>query len=154
MCIIAYIRSSSELVCAFSKLCNPQCSWECQQKCQPLGNMNEMSTIANRKIVVVYYTKRVVYFFAIFIFSKEGTDNHVDLYLHLRVDTELFVHIHTSDVGHQPKHYRLFHSLTRTTSSGCLVLHRTIHALWNLYGNPYRNRAEKEEETVTWWGNS
>ena len=45
---------------------------------------------------------------------------------------------------------RLFHALTRTTSSGCLVLHRTVHALWNLYGNPYRNRAEKEEETVTW----
>ena len=41
------------------------------------------------------------------------------------------------------------HAPTHTTSSGCLVLHRTVHALWNLYGNPYRNRAEKEEETVT-----
>ena len=49
---------------------------------------------------------------------------------------------------------RLFHAPTRTTSSGCFMLHRTIHALWNLYGNPYRNRAVKEEETVTWWGNS
>ena len=29
-----------------------------------------------------------------------------------------------------------------------------VHALWNLYGNPYQNRAEKEEETVTWLGNS
>ena len=44
---------------------------------------------------------------------------------------------------------RLFHAPTRTTSRGCLMLHRTVHALWNLYGNPYRNRAEKEEETVT-----
>ena len=50
--------------------------------------------------------------------------------------------------------HRLFHAPTRTTSSGCLMLHRTVHAFWNLYGNPYRNRAEKEEETVTWWGNS
>ena len=49
---------------------------------------------------------------------------------------------------------RLFHTPTHTTSSGCLMLHRTVHALWNLYGNPYRNRAEKEEETVTWWGKS
>ena len=24
----------------------------------------------------------------------------------------------------------------------------TVHALWNLYGNPYKNRAGKEEETV------
>ena len=45
---------------------------------------------------------------------------------------------------------RLFHAPTGTTSSGCFMLHRTVHALWNLYGNPYRNRAEKEEETVTW----
>ena len=49
---------------------------------------------------------------------------------------------------------RLFHAPTHTTSSGCFVLHRTVHALWNLYGNPYKNRAEKEEETVTWLGNS
>ena len=49
---------------------------------------------------------------------------------------------------------RLFHAATRTTSSGCLMLHRTVHALWNLYGNPYKNRAEKEGETVTWWGKS
>ena len=48
---------------------------------------------------------------------------------------------------------RLFHVPTRTTSSGCFMLHRTVHALWNLYGNPYKNRAEKEE-TVTWWGKS
>ena len=40
---------------------------------------------------------------------------------------------------------RLFHAPTRTTSSGCFMLHRTVHALWNLYGNPYRNRAETEE---------
>ena len=33
---------------------------------------------------------------------------------------------------------RLFHAPTRTTSSGCVVLHRTIHALWNLYGNLYK----------------
>ena len=33
-------------------------------------------------------------------------------------------------------------------SCGCFM--RMFHALWNLYGNPYRNRAEKEEETVTW----
>ena len=32
------------------------------------------------------------------------------------------------------------------TSSGCFMLHRTVHALWNLYGNPYRNRAEKEDK--------
>ena len=44
---------------------------------------------------------------------------------------------------------RLFHAPTRTTYSGCFMLHRTVHALWNLYGNPYRNRAETEEETVT-----
>ena len=50
----------------------------------------------------------------------------------------------------RPNHSRLFHTPTSTTSSGCLVLHRTVHALWNLYGNPYRNRAEKEEETVMW----
>ena len=49
---------------------------------------------------------------------------------------------------------RLFHAPTCTTSSGCFMLHRTVHAIWNLYGNPYRNRAEKEEETVTLWGNS
>ena len=51
---------------------------------------------------------------------------------------------------HSTSASRLFHAPTRTTSSGCLVLHRTDHALWNLYGDPYRNRAEKEEETVTW----
>ena len=50
--------------------------------------------------------------------------------------------------------FRLFHAPTCTTSSGCFMLHRTVHALWNLYGNPYKNRAEKKEETVTWWGNS
>ena len=44
--------------------------------------------------------------------------------------------------------HRLFHAPTRTTSSGCFMLHRTVHALWNLYGNPYRNRAETEEETI------
>ena len=44
---------------------------------------------------------------------------------------------------------RLFHTPTRTASSGCLMLHRTVHALWILYGNPYRNRAGKEGETVT-----
>ena len=44
---------------------------------------------------------------------------------------------------------RLFRAPTRTTSTGCFMLHRTVHALWNLYGNPYRNRAGKEEETVT-----
>ena len=43
---------------------------------------------------------------------------------------------------------RLFHAPTRTTSSGCFMLHRTVHALWNLYGNPYRNRVETEEETI------
>ena len=43
---------------------------------------------------------------------------------------------------------RLFHAPTRTTSSGCFMLHRTVHALWNLYGNPYRNRAETKEETI------
>ena len=43
---------------------------------------------------------------------------------------------------------RLFHAPTRTTSSGCFMLHRTVHALWNLYGNPYRNRAETDEETI------
>ena len=44
---------------------------------------------------------------------------------------------------------RLFHAPTRTTSSEGFMLHRTVHALWNLYGHPYKNRAEKEEETVT-----
>ena len=42
---------------------------------------------------------------------------------------------------------RLFHAPTRMTSSRCFMPHRTIHALWNLYGNPYKNRAEKEQET-------
>ena len=46
------------------------------------------------------------------------------------------------------KRPRLFHAPTRTTSSGCFMLHRTVHALWNLYGNPYTNRAETEEETI------
>ena len=45
---------------------------------------------------------------------------------------------------------RLFHSSTHTTSRRCFILDRTIHDLWNLYGNPYKSRAEKEEETVTW----
>ena len=61
-------------------------------------------------------------------------------------------HDHGNEV-HQQRSWdqiRLFHAPTRTTSSGCLMLHRTVHALWNLYGNPYGNRAEKEEETVTW----
>ena len=49
---------------------------------------------------------------------------------------------------------RLFHPLTRTTSSGCLMLHKTVNVLWNLYGNPYKSRAEKEEETGRWCGNS
>ena len=53
-----------------------------------------------------------------------------------------------------PHFNRLFHAPTSTTSSGCLMLHRTVHALWNLYGNPYKNRAEKDEEAVTWWGKS
>ena len=44
-----------------------------------------------------------------------------------------------------PVLHRLFHAPTRTTSSGCFMQHRTVHALWNLYGNPYRNRAEMEE---------
>ena len=57
-------------------------------------------------------------------------------------------------VGTDPSVVRLFHAPTRTTSSGCFMLHRTVHTHWNLYGNPYRNRVEKEEETVTWWGNS
>ena len=39
--------------------------------------------------------------------------------------------------------HRLFHAPTCTTSRGCLVLHRTVHALWNLYGNPHKNHAEK-----------
>ena len=43
---------------------------------------------------------------------------------------------------------RLFHAPTRTTSSGRFVLHRTVHALWNLYKNQHKNRAYKEEETV------
>ena len=46
---------------------------------------------------------------------------------------------------------KLFHAPTRT-SSGCLKLHRTV--LWNLFGNTYKNRAAKEEETVVWWGYS
>ena len=46
------------------------------------------------------------------------------------------------------KMFRLFHAPTRMTSSGCFLLHRTVHALWNLYGNPYRNRAKTEEETI------
>ena len=37
-----------------------------------------------------------------------------------------------------PSTDRLFHVPTRTTSSGCFVLHRTVHALWNLYGNSYK----------------
>ena len=38
----------------------------------------------------------------------------------------------------------MFHTPTHTTSSKCLMLHRTIYGLWNLYGNSYRNHAEKE----------
>ena len=38
---------------------------------------------------------------------------------------------------------RLFHAPTRTTSSGCFMLHRTVHALWNLYGNPYKISCRK-----------
>ena len=57
-----------------------------------------------------------------------------------------------SKIQHNGNHHesmsRLFHAPTRTTSSGCFMLHRTVHALWNLYGNPYRNRAETEEETI------
>ena len=41
---------------------------------------------------------------------------------------------------------RLFHAPTRTTSSGCLVQHRAAHALWNLYENPSRNRAERKKK--------
>ena len=40
-------------------------------------------------------------------------------------------------------HPRLFHAPTRTTSSGCLVLDRTVHALWNLYGKIMQKRKEK-----------
>ena len=43
--------------------------------------------------------------------------------------------------------HRPFHAPTRTTSSGCFMLHRTVHALWSLYGNPYRNRAEKKKQS-------
>ena len=50
-------------------------------------------------------------------------------------------------LAHIPNQARLFHAPTRT-SSGCSMLHRTVHALWNLYGNQYRNRAETEEETI------
>ena len=32
-------------------------------------------------------------------------------------------------------------------SSGYLVLHRTVHSLCNMYGNPHKNRVETEEET-------
>ena len=37
---------------------------------------------------------------------------------------------------HSLRAVRLFHAPTRTTSSGCFMLHRTVHALWNLYGFP------------------
>ena len=40
-------------------------------------------------------------------------------------------------------HPRLFHAPTRTTSNGCLVLDRTVHALWNLYGKIMQKRKEK-----------
>ena len=43
---------------------------------------------------------------------------------------------------------RLFHAPTRTTSNGCLVLHRTVHALWNLYGNPYRKKKQSSDEGI------
>ena len=36
---------------------------------------------------------------------------------------------------------------SRRYELGCDI--PVVHALWNLYGNPYKNRAEKEEETVT-----
>ena len=48
----------------------------------------------------------------------------------------------------------MLHISTRMTSSGCLVLHKTVHTLWNLYGNPFKNRVGNEEETVTGCGNS
>ena len=62
-------------------------------------------------------------------------------------------YLHLGSNGGKTMHYypRLFHAPTRTISSGCFVLHRTIHGLWNLYGNPFKNRAEKEKETVTWF---
>ena len=47
---------------------------------------------------------------------------------------------------------RLFHASTRKASSRCLMLLRTVHSLWNLYGNPDKNLANnmnKEEETNT-----
>ena len=56
--------------------------------------------------------------------------------------------------GLRPDLARLFHAPTRMTSSRCFMLHKTVHALWNLYGIPYKNRTEKEEETVTQLGNS
>ena len=61
---------------------------------------------------------------------------------------DLFTHSSSSSFPPNPSSFRLFHAPTRTTSSGCFMLHRTVHALWNLYGNPYRNRAETEEETI------
>ena len=70
------------------------------------------------------------------------------------VSREVFQHWWEHSNRRNQSRCRLFHAPTRTTSSGCCMLHRTVHALWNLFGNPYRNRAEKEEETVTWRGNS
>ena len=48
---------------------------------------------------------------------------------------------------------RLFDAPTHTLSSGCFMFHMTVHTLWNLCGNPYKNRPGKEE-AVKWRGNS
>ena len=45
----------------------------------------------------------------------------------------------------------MFHAPTRTTSSRCFMLHRTVHALCDLYGNPYRNCAEKKKKHSVCW---
>ena len=76
------------------------------------------------------------------------------MYVHLASFSALMVAFWQDLYVSQSLWLRLFHAPTRTTSSGCFMLHRTVHALWNLYGNPYKNHTEKDEETVTWRGKS
>ena len=83
-----------------------------------------------------------------------GSYEYIDIYIIMIIAVELGQHEAMNQTNNDQPFSRLFHAPTCTTSSGCFMLHRTVHALWNLYGNPYRNRAEKEEETVTWWGKS
>ena len=74
------------------------------------------------------------------------SSDHIDALKGIR--DELHAIAATGKLSQTESSTRLFHAPTGTTFSGCFMLHRTVHALWNLYGNPYRNRAETEEQTI------